>query len=153
MAKAKLIRVGLKIPSILDAAWEADEAEELVLRDLVDQLRTRRALEVGRGTAREEPVPFLNSLLELRGETRKLLQRLPLKATASRSLILHVSNRLGDILDAFTAGITRREHRRMFTMMGFHEQMEVMDDVWDVVEAVRRDLDLVAAELEKELRL
>ena len=71
-AKAKLKKVSIKLPFV-NAEWEAEEAEQRVLRDLVDQLRTRRAFELNRGAAQEQPDHFLASIVEARSNMRELL--------------------------------------------------------------------------------
>ncbi len=71
-SKARLKSVTLKLPW-MNLTWESDEREAKALRDLVNQLRSRRAFEINRGMLAEQPVFFIDSVIELRTEIRKLL--------------------------------------------------------------------------------
>jgi hypothetical protein len=69
-SKAKLKSATLKLPW-MNLAWESDESELKALRDLVNQLKSRRAFEVNRGMLAEQPVYFIDSIVELRNEIRR----------------------------------------------------------------------------------
>lgn len=151
--KAKLRKVSIKLPFI-ESEWEADEQEERVLRDLVDQIRTRRAFELNRGMATEEPDHFLQSVLEARQAVRDLMKDLPTSAVESRLLLLEVQNRLADVLDSWQASVVRLVGRRAgFPDMPFPIRVDVMETAWPKVEKVRTALDKIAAEIEKMLDL
>jgi vacuolar-type H+-ATPase subunit I/STV1 len=152
-SKAKLKSVTLKLPW-MNLAWESDESEIKSLRDLVNQLKTRRAFEVNRGMLAEQPVYFIDSVVELRSEIRKLLSQLPINANESRVLMLTVMDWLAEILDGWSASMSHINPRIWdFRRFDIHEMRDVMERSWKVVEDVRERLDKLRKDLEKQLKL
>lgn len=151
-SKARLKSVTLKLPW-MNLAWESDESEVRALRDLVNQLRSRRALEVNRGMLAEQPVFFIDSVVELRSETRKLLSQLPLGANESRVLMLTVMDWLAEILDEWSKAMSHVNPNAWdFRRFDVHEMREVMEQSWKVVEEVRKHMDKLRRDLEKQLK-
>jgi vacuolar-type H+-ATPase subunit I/STV1 len=151
--KAKLKSVTLRLPW-MNLAWESDESEIKALRDLVNQLKTRRAFEINRGMLAEQPVYFIDSVVELRGEIRKLLSQFPIKANESRMLMLTVMDWLAEILDGWSASMSHINPRMWdFRRFDIHEMRGVMEQSWKVVEDVRERLDKLRNDLEKQLKL
>jgi len=151
--KAKLKSVILKLPW-MNLAWESDESELKVLRDLLNQLKSRRAFEVNRGMLAEQPVYFIDSIVELRGEIRNLLSQLPIHSNESRVLMLTVMDWLAEILDEWGTSMSHVNPRMWdFRRFDIHEMRKVMEQSWKVVEAVRVRLDKLRKNLEKQLKL
>ncbi|MBZ0270645.1 hypothetical protein K8I61_01305 [bacterium] len=144
--KATLKKVRVRLP-FMDAEWVADDTEEIALRNLVDQIRTRRAFHLNRGYAEEEPEFFLKSILEARTETRDLMKRLPLKAVNSRLIFMEVMNRLADVLDAWREG----NERSRFDLERYGPPMRmvrIMESSWIKVEKIRIELDEIVRSIE-----
>ncbi len=118
-SRAQLKSVTLKLPW-MDLAWQSDESEVKALRDLVNQLRSRRAFQMNRGMLAEEPVYFIDSVLEMRSEVRKILSQLPVNANEARVLLLSVMDWLAQILDRWSADMT-----------------EVNPDEWNFVDSIQ----------------
>ncbi len=149
----KLKKVRIKLPFV-DTEWEADEAEQRVLRDLVDQIRTRRAFELNRCSAAEQPDYFLASIVEARASVREILGHLPVTAVASRLLLLEVQNLLAEVLDEWhrsAAGFGRG--LLPFEDLPFPARHRVMEGSWAKIEEVRRRLDEIATGIEGMLEL
>ena len=151
--RAKIQSVTLKLPW-MNLAWESDESEVKALRDLVNQLRSRRALEINRGMMAEQPVFFIDSVIELRSEIRKLLSQLPVDARESRVLMLSVMDWLAEILDEWNKSMSHVNPRDWdFRRFDIHDMRTVMERSWKVVEDVRVRLDKLRKDLEKQLKL
>jgi hypothetical protein len=151
--QAKLKSVTLKLPW-LNLSWESDESELKALRDFTNQLRSRRAFEVNRGTMAEQPVYFIDSVVEMRSEIRKLLSRLPVNANESRILMLTVVDWLAEILDEWSISMGRVNPRVWdFRRFDIFDMREVMDRSWKKVEDVRERLDKLKKELEQQLSM
>lgn len=149
---AKLKSVTLKLPW-MNLAWESDESEIIALRDLVNQLRSRRALEINRGMSAEQPVFFIDSVVELRSETRKLLSNLPVGANESRVLMLTVMDWLAEILDEWSKSMGHVNPNTWdFRRFDMHDMREVMERSWKVVEEVRKRMDKLRRDLERQLK-
>lgn len=152
-SKAKLKSVIVKLPW-MNLAWESDENELKTLRDLVNQLKSRRAFEINRGMLAEQPVFFIDSVVEMRNEIRKLLSQLPINANESRVLMLTVMDWLAEILDAWSASMNHVNPRTWdFRTFDMHEMSRVMEKSWKVVEDVRNRIDKLRKNLEKQLKL
>lgn len=150
-SKAKLKSVTLNIPAI-SLSWESDERELKSLRDLLNQIRSRRAFEVSRAMRSEQPVFFLDSIVQMRNETRKLLDDLPVGANESRILMLTVMDWLANILDEWSNAMSRISPNAWdFRRLDMSDMMSVMEHCWHVVENVRKRLDKLAIELEQQL--
>lgn len=150
-SKAKLKSVTLNIPGI-SLSWESDERELKSLRDLLNQIRSRRAFEVSRAMRSEQPVFFLDSIVQMRNETRKLLDDLPVGANESRILMLTVMDWLANILDEWSNAMSRISPNAWdFRRLDMSDMMAVMEHCWHVVENVRDRLDNLAIELEQQL--
>jgi vacuolar-type H+-ATPase subunit I/STV1 len=151
--KVKLKSVTLKLPW-MNLAWESDESELKALRDLLDQLKSRRAFELNRGMMSEQPVYFLDSVVELRSEIRKLLSQLPINANESRILMLTVMDWLSEILDKWSLSMSNVNPRTWdFRRFDIHDMRDVMAQSWQVVEDVRQKVEKLQKELEKQLKL
>jgi hypothetical protein len=125
-----------------------------VIRDLVDQIRTRRAFEIGRGMLLEQPSYFLLSIVEMRDATRKLLERLPVKATQSRLILLTVMDWLAEILDEWHRAQKNVNPRAWnFQQLDMSDMRRVMKDCWSVVEKARVHLSQLRSDLESQLKL
>lgn len=149
VGKANLKKVSVKLP-FMDAEWEANDTEEIALRNLVDQIRTRRAFQLNRGYAEEEPEYFLKSILEARSETRELMKSLPLKSTNSRLIFMEVMNRLADVLDAWREGTDRSR----FDVERFgprRRMMRIMEESWKKIVEIRAELDRIVKSIEHNL--
>jgi hypothetical protein len=152
-SKAKLKSAILKLPW-MNLSWESDESEVRVLRNLVDQLRSRRAFEINRGMLAEQPVFFIDSVIELRNETRKLLSLLPLHAKESRLLMLTVLDWLAEILDEWSKSMTHVNPNAWdFRRFDLRQMRDVMERSWKVVEEVRKRFEKLRRDLEKQLKL
>jgi hypothetical protein len=152
-SKAKLKSVMLKLPW-MNLAWESDESELKALRDLINQLKSRRAFEVNRGMLAEQPVYFIDSVLEFRSEIRKLLSQLPINANESRVLMLTVMDWLSEILDRWSASMIHVNPKTWdFRRFDIYEMGDVMGRSWKIVEDVRERLDKLCKDLEKQLKL
>ena len=117
-------------------------------------IRTRRAFEVGRGILLEHPSYFLRSVVEMRDVTRKLLARLPVKATQSRLLLLTVMDWLAEILDEWHRAQEIVNPRFSdFHQFDMSDMRKVMEDCWSVVEKVRDRLSQLWSSLESQLKL
>ena len=150
---ARLRSITLKLPWV-DLAWKSDESELEALRDLVDQLSSRRAFQVNRGMLMEEPVYFIASVVQLRSEIRTLLSRLPVGANESRILMLTVMDWLAEILDVWSASMKHVNPGAWdFRRLGTHEMEEVMRRSWQTVDDVRGRLDKLRKDLETQLNL
>ena len=150
-SKAKLKSVTLNIPAI-SLSWESDERELKSLRDLLNQIRSRRAFEVSRAMRSEQPVFFLDSIVQMRNETRRLLDALPVGANESRILMLTVMDWLANILDEWSNSMSRISPNAWdFRRLDMSDMMAVMEHCWHVVENVRDRLDNLAIELEQQL--
>jgi hypothetical protein len=147
--KATLKKVRVKLP-FMDAEWEADDSEEVALRNLVDQIRTRRAFHLNRGYAEEEPEYFLKSILEARSEVRDLMKSLPLKAINSRLIFVEVMNRLADVLDAWREG-TERSRFDIERFGPSMRMMRILETSWKKIEKIRVELDEVVSSIEQNL--
>jgi vacuolar-type H+-ATPase subunit I/STV1 len=152
-SKAKLQSVALKLPW-MSLSWESDESEIRSLRDLVDQLKSRRAFEINRGLLAEQPVFFIDSVIEMRSEIRKLLSQLPVDAHESRVLMLSVMDWLAEILDEWSKSMAHVNPRHWdFRSFSIHDMQEVLERSWKVVEDVRKRLEKLRKGLEKQLKL
>jgi hypothetical protein len=150
-SKAKLKAITLSLPW-MSLEWESDERELKALRDLLNQLRSRRAFEINRGIMSEQPVFFLDSIVQMRTETRRLLDKLPIGANESRILMLTVMDWLGEILDEWSHTMSRvRPNAWDFRRLDMSDIMTVMKHSWNTVENVRKRLDKLAIELERQL--
>jgi len=150
-SKAKLKFVTVNLPGI-GLSWESDERELKALRDLLNQLRSRRAFEVSRAMKSEEPVFFLDSIVQMRNQTRRLLDDLPVGANESRILMLTVMDWLANILDEWSHAISRiSPNARDFRHLDMSDMMAVMKHCWHVVENVRKRSEKLAIELEQQL--
>lgn len=152
-SKAKLKSATLKLPW-MNLAWESDESELKALRDLANQLKSRRAFEVNRGMLAEQPVYFIDSIVEFRNEIRKLLSQLPVHSNESRVLMLTVMDWLAEILDEWGTSMSHVNPRMWdFRRLDMHEMREVMKRSWKIVEDVRGRLEKLRKDLEKQLKL
>jgi hypothetical protein len=152
-SKARLKSVTLKLPW-MNLTWESDEREAKALRDLVNQLRSRRAFEINRGMLAEQPVFFIDSVIELRTEIRKLLSQLPVDAKESRVLMLTVMDWLAEILDEWSKSMAHvNPHAWDFRSFDVREMRKVMEQSWKVVEDVRKRFERLRKDLEKQLKL
>jgi hypothetical protein len=152
-SKAKLKSVTLKLPW-MNLDWESDESELKVLRDLVNQLKSRRAFEVSREMSAEQPVYFIDSIVALRGEIRNLLSRLPIQSNESRVLMLTILDWLAEILDEWGTSMSHVNPRIWnFRRFDINDMRKVMKQSWRVVEDVRIRLDKLCKNLEKQLKL
>jgi len=150
-APAKLKSVSLKLP-FMDAEWESDESELKVLMGLLNQLRSRRAMEVSRGMMAEQPVFFLDSIVQLRKEIRTLLNELPVKAHESRLIMLTVMDWLGEILDEWSRSMSQISPDAWdFRRLNMSDMRHIMQASWAVVEDVRKRMDILARDLERQL--
>ena len=94
----------------LKVQWDTTDAEKTVLRKFLNELETRRAFQISRGTALEEPVQFLNSITEFRTGMREFVNELPPKSTYARIAMLSAIELAGEILDAWHLAQIGRAH-------------------------------------------
>ncbi len=150
--QARLKTVTLKLPW-MSVTWDSDEKELKALRDLLNEVQTRRAFEVNRGMIKEQPVYFLDSILQMRDRTRKLVNTLQLDAKETRLIMLTVMDWLSEILDDWNRSMIYVNSESWdFRRFNPHDMMDVMDKSWNVIEDVRKRFDLLVKDLEKQLK-
>ena len=150
--QARLKTVTLKLPW-MSVAWDSDEKELKALRDLLNEVQTRRAFEVNRGMIKEQPVHFLDSILQMRDKTRKLINTLPLDAKETRLIMLTVMDWLSEILDEWNRSMINVNAGSWdFRRFNPRDMMDVMDKSWNVIEDVRKRFDLLVKDLKKQLK-
>ncbi len=102
---------------------------------------------------KEQPVYFLDSILQMRDRTRKLVNTLPLDAKETRLIMLTVMDWLSEILDEWNRSMINVNSESWdFRRFNPHDMMDVMDKSWNVIEDVRKRFDLLVKDLEKQLK-
>lgn len=150
-APAQLKKVALDL-KLVKLEWESNDRELVVLRNLTNAIRSRRAFEVSRGMATEDPIAFLASINEFRGELRRLLNELPHSSTEARTVLLAVLDWSAEILDEWHSRLKQvAPNTWEYSKLDPHALMRVMEQVWPVVERVRRGYEALVRDLEKKL--
>jgi len=150
-APASLKKVSLDL-KLVKLEWEPDHKELSVLKNLTNEVRSRRAFEVSRGIATEDPIAFLGSVQDFRKKLRKLLNDLPHTSSEARSLLLVALEWSAEILDAWHEELKKLAPNTWeFSKLEPRELMMVMERIWPKVESVRRGYDSLARSLEKYL--
>lgn len=148
--RASKVRLDLKLVQV---EWGPDDAEAVVLRKFCNEIRSRRAFDMSRGTALEEPVWFLASVTEFRGRLRELVNELPPRADQSRLALLTALDWAGELLDAWHLALRDiAPNTWEFRQLEMHRMMEVMKTVWPMVETVRKLLDDLVQHVERQLK-
>jgi hypothetical protein len=127
ISKAELKSISVKLPW-MNLVWESDENELKELRNLVNELQSKRAFQINRGMLVERPVILIDSVIEMRNEIRKLLSQLPIKANESRFIMITVMDWLAEILDAWSTSTNNVSPRqRDFKRPDMHEIRLVLE--------------------------